>query len=362
MKFRSFIFVIVLLGVILFRGDFAATRVSLRLDRAIYTIGANMIAVISMAKNQFTSTLTRVYRADTPRTEGIAISPDLVAGGGDSTEAVIESESKPTLPSAASCSEDLPYTVSAKSFLVRNIDRGIILASRNTNDRWPIASLTKVMSSVIAAETMSPDARVTITEKAGKIEGSAGDLEQGDVFSLRDMIQAMIVASSNRAAQAVAEAESENDFVDRMQIKAHELGMEDTAFVEPTGLSFLNQSTARDLSALFIYTNRVHPDLLPLSRQKEISIRELTTNIIRILPSVNRFAGKPNFIGGKTGYTDLARRNFVGFFEVHPRTLTGVGVNGETLLSIVLGSPDAFAATNQLIDCLGSNRSLANWR
>lgn len=246
----------------------------------------------------------------------------------------------PPLP-ARRCNQD----ISAKAFLLRNMGDGTILLSKNSDNRWPIASITKLMTSLVAAETMPMDQRVQITEKAERTEGSIGNLKQGEIFSLRDILHAMLIPSSNRAAQAVSEVKNEGDFLEAMRAKAFELGMKDTAFAEPTGLSYLNQSTANDLYKLisFIYEN--NPDLLEISRKKSASLMELTGGKIRIFESTDKFAGAADFIGGKTGFTDEAQKNLVGVFRV----------SDDILASVILGSDDSFKATSELIDCAKIN-------
>ena len=85
----------------------------------------------------------------------------------------------------------------------------------------------------------------------------------------------MLVSSSNDAAAAIIENFGEKEFIDEMQKKAAELKMFQTSYLEPTGLSFINQSTANDLARLVNYARQNHPELLEISRQKEIEIFEL---------------------------------------------------------------------------------------
>ena len=123
-----------------------------------------------------------------------------------------------------------------------------------------------------------------------------------------------------------------------MQKKAAELKMFQTSYLEPTGLSFINQSTANDLARLVNYARQNHPELLEISRQKEIEIFELKSKKSRKLLSVNRFAGQPDFIGGKTGYIEESGRNLIALFNI----------NGKIILSIVLGADDSFKETEKI--------------
>ena len=213
-----------------------------------------------------------------------------------------------------------------------------IIFELNPEKRWPIASLTKLMTAVVAFEKMNLDKEIVMTEKVVATEGTAGECEVGEVFKLRDLIKVMLVSSSNDAAMAIAEDFGGRDFVNEMQKKAAELKMFSTTYLEPTGLSFINQSTASDLAKLMNYIYFKHPEILEISRQKEIEILDLKSGKKRKILTVNRFAGAPDFIGGKTGYIDEAGRNLISFFEI----------NGKTVLSIVLGSDDSFKETEKL--------------
>ena len=150
----------------------------------------------------------------------------------------------------------------------------------------------------------------------------------------------MLIVSSNDAAVAVAENFGEREFINEMQKKASELKMFQTTYLEPTGLSFINQSTADDLAKLATYIYFNHPEILEISRQKETELLELKSNTARKLLSIDKFAGEPDFIGGKTGYIEEADRNLIALFEI----------NGKTILTITLGADDSFEETARLKD------------
>ncbi|MEK9150563.1 MAG: serine hydrolase [Patescibacteria group bacterium] len=229
-----------------------------------------------------------------------------------------------------------------KAALLKYLNYNIAAFELNSQKRWPIASLTKLMTGVVAAEKIGFDKKITISEKAAKTEGAAGDFKTGEIFSSGDLIKAMMTVSSNDAAVALAEFFGENEFVNEMQKKASELMMRQTTFVEPTGLSFINQSTASDLEKLIIYIYYNHPEILAISKEREIEMKELKTAQRRKLININKFSGRNDFVGGKTGYTEEAGRNLIAFFEI----------NEQMILSVVLGAVDSFEETNKLLKCL----------
>ncbi len=241
---------------------------------------------------------------------------------------------------------------SGKAALAKYLDYNFNIFELNTEKRWPIASLSKLMTSLVAIEKMDLNRKIKMSETAVSTEGISGGFSSGEIFTVKDLIKAMLVVSSNDAAAAIAEnfgepsnstelsLRGENSFIDEMQKKAAELNMFQTTYLESTGLSFVNQSTAADLAKLMSYIYLNHPEILEISRQKETKITDLASGRTRELISINRFAGEGDFIGGKTGYIEEADHNLMGLFSV----------NGKTVLTITLGAEDSFSETQKLKD------------
>ncbi len=232
----------------------------------------------------------------------------------------------------------------SKAILIKYLDQNFNVFELNPEKRWPIASLTKLMVAVVALEKIDSDKKITMSEKAVSTEGEVGDFKAGEVFKVKDLIKAMLISSSNDAAMAIAENfdGGEKEFVNETQKKAAELKMFSTTYLEPTGLSFINQSTVNDLMKLAIYIYFNHPEILEISRLKEISILELNSNRYRKLTNIDKFAGEADFLGGKTGYIEEAGRNLVAFFKI----------NGGKFLTITLGADDSFKETEMLKDAI----------
>jgi D-alanyl-D-alanine carboxypeptidase len=121
--------------------------------------------------------------------------------------------------------------------------------------------------------------------------------------------------------------------------------MVNTSFFDPTGLSTLNFSTAEDLEKLAIYILKNAPDFFLITRTPTLSIQEQMTGVRRSIINNNVFAGRPWFIGGKTGYTDDARGNL----------LTMLSHNNRTFTISILGSSDRFGDTERIIDWITVN-------
>ncbi|HZY16751.1 MAG TPA: serine hydrolase [Ramlibacter sp.] len=137
---------------------------------------------------------------------------------------------------------------------VMDQDTHKVLLGKNASAVLPIASLTKLMTGVIVTDAKLPmDEKLTITRAdVDHLKGSSSRLRVGTVLTRRQALHLALMSSENRAAHALARTYpgGEEAFVSAMNVKARKLGMVDTRYVEPTGLSSDNQSTARDLALL----------------------------------------------------------------------------------------------------------------
>ena len=115
--------------------------------------------------------------------------------------------------------------------------------------------------------------------------------------------------------------------------------MTDTWFREPTGLEDENTATVNDLIKLMKYVFKERPEFTYLSRQKETAVVDLISGEEKFYESINKFAGRPDFIGGKTGYTEAAGENLVSLFKKEEKVI----------LVIVLGAEDRFLETEILL-------------
>ena len=150
----------------------------------------------------------------------------------------------------------VPQRLELKSTVAYVVDQetGNVVLQKNADAVVPIASLTKLMTGVVIAEAqLPPDEKITITDDdVDHIKFSSSHLPVGTVLTRREALHLALMASENRAAHALARTYpgGESAFVSAMNNKARQLGMDGTGYVEPTGLSSQNQSSARDLAAL----------------------------------------------------------------------------------------------------------------
>jgi serine-type D-Ala-D-Ala endopeptidase (penicillin-binding protein 7) len=198
--------------------------------------------------------------------------------------------------------------------LVLDQDTDEVLFSKNAQAVLPIASLTKLMTAVVVTEANLPlDEMITITDDDIDTEkGSRSRLKVGTTLARGDMLHLALMSSENRAAHALGRTYPGGlaVFVAEMNHKAHELGMKDTRYVEPTGLSSNNQSSARDLATL-VKTAHEHQIIRELSTSPEYAV-EVGNRPVQFR-TTNGLVKSPEWDIGlqKTGYISEAGRCLV---------------------------------------------------
>lgn len=198
--------------------------------------------------------------------------------------------------------------------LVLDQDTNEVLFSKNSQAVLPIASLTKLMTALVVTEAGLPlDETMTVSQDDVDTEkGSRSRLRVGTQLSREEMLHLALMSSENRAAHALGRyyPGGMKAFVAAMNRKAAELGMRDTHYVEPTGLSSLNQSSARDLATLVnaAYQHQIIRELsTSLEYQVEVGNRQLQYR------NTNGLVRSPSWEIGlqKTGYISEAGRCLV---------------------------------------------------
>jgi D-alanyl-D-alanine endopeptidase (penicillin-binding protein 7) len=198
--------------------------------------------------------------------------------------------------------------------LVMDQDTNEVLFSKNSEAVLPIASLTKLMTAVVVTEARLPlDEAITITDEDIDTEkGSRSRLRVGTQLAREDMLHLALMSSENRAAHALGRSYPGGlgAFVAAMNDKARALGMNDTHYVEPTGLSSKNQSSARDLATLVKAAHEV-PLIRELSTSPEYMV-EVGNRSVQFR-TTNGLVKNPDWEIGlqKTGYITEAGRCLV---------------------------------------------------
>ena len=234
------------------------------------------------------------------------------------------------LPVTADPAGSVAPSVSAKSAVLMEAGSGRILYAKNANERLPMASTTKIMTALVALESAQPDRIVRIPAEAVGVEGSSVYLYEGEELTLEQLLYALLLSSANDAAVAIAVdlAGSVEDFADRMNAKAAELGLTNTHFINPHGLDDPDHYTTAAELATITREALKNPLFRKIVATKKATIpqggeadRRLLVNHNKLL---NRYAGA---IGVKTGYTKRSGRSLVSAAEREGVTLIAVTIN-----------------------------------
>lgn len=201
--------------------------------------------------------------------------------------------------------------VHAASAFVYDLDRGEVLLSRRADERRPVASLTKVVSS-LAFASFDPDLEREACidyEQRPTRNGARSKLDTGDCAQAWDFLGAALVASDNRAAYALAASagRSVDELVAQMNQVSADLGMGLSSWVDPSGLEDENLSTARDLARATVALASI-PELQIAASAPSWDLHRDGREVRRLF-STNRLIERPDleFVAAKTGYTDTAR-------------------------------------------------------
>ncbi|MDP3962379.1 MAG: serine hydrolase [bacterium] len=206
--------------------------------------------------------------------------------------------------------------VSAEAYLVKNLDTGKIYSERNTRSVFPIASITKLITALVALENIGPDKKITITqEMLDGGYGDAGHLVVGESLTVSELTYPLLMESSNDVAEALAQSYGYGAFLGKMNEFVSSLGMSATSFRDASGMSSGNVSSANDLYILAKYLYTKKKPILDLSRTKVMALASTTEHGEHTFKTINPFSFDPNFVGGKTGRTNEAKESMISLFR-----------------------------------------------
>ncbi len=236
-----------------------------------------------------------------------------------------------------------PLGISAQAYVLMEADTGKVLLSKNGDEKRPIASTTKIMTTLLCLESGGLDDWFVVDPEAIRVEGSSMGLQEGDVVTKRMLCYGMLLPSGNDAANATAVrlAGSIPEFAKLMNARAARIGMTHTCFVTPSGLDAKGHgASARDMG-LLARTAMQNPDFRAICSQSRAEVCFGNPPYNRWLKNTNKLLTMyEGVVGVKTGFTDAAGRCLVSFCER----------DGVSLLCVTLHAKDDWNDHMKLYD------------
>ncbi len=268
--------------------------------------------------------------------------------------AQINQESSTSSPESI-CLMDI---ISAESFLVINVEKqgkDTVLFEKKQNSELPIASITKLMTYLVANEFYKNEQDIIITKEAAQQANTLNALTEGDELKVSELIPIMLIESSNDAAFALTKVIGEEGFLDLMNFKAKELGLLNTHFYNPTGVDpearnmpqdQINYSTVRDIAQLTKTLIFTQPAFLKIVSKKEYPLYKEGV-MVSTLKNTNELIGEvPEIIGGKTGTTDRAGGCLMVIMKLNKDDESAYTIG------VILNSKDRFSDMKTLLNCV----------
>ena len=254
------------------------------------------------------------------------------------------------IPNASVLADDteaFDLKLTAQSAILIEASTGRVIWEKDADVRHYPASMTKMMTGILALEKLPPKADVVISPNAAATEDCPLEIVAGECLSADNIITGMLMESDNGAAVAIAEAVdgSVSQFVQRMNERAQAIGMSNTHFVNPNGLTEANHfSTARGMAKLarFAMNNKKFREIV--STKNQVIHWEVPARQQKLAENTNKLLANYNGMNGiKTGWTEAAG----GCLAASARR------NGVELIAIVMQTPgpdDRFADASKLLD------------
>lgn len=244
----------------------------------------------------------------------------------------------------------------ARSAVVWDVKNQRVLFNKNADDIRPLASITKLMTALVAYELLDPEEKVRITLDALKEQGDSG-LVDGEEFTTQNLADLVLIESSNDGASALGmragevisgDADPETLFVRAMNVRAEELGLAKTEFKNTTGLDLSETEagaygSARDVARLMDYIITSIPEAVALT-SLEVTTIPNEEGEYHVAKNTNEVADSlEGLLASKTGYTALSGGNLV--------VAVNVGLNRPVVV-VVMGSSyeGRFRDTEKLVD------------
>lgn len=236
--------------------------------------------------------------------------------------------------------------LSSRSAVIMDYDSGRILYQKNADDRLPIASITKIVGSLVILDVFGNNLNriVTVGPNSANEPGSQINLVQGERMTVHNLLKGMLIHSGNDAAVALAEAVagSTTNFVALMNQKVDDLGLKNTHFADVAGFDSVDHySTAKDM-AKATQVALSNPIFASIVTMEKTTIKDVTGTNSHVLVNTNQLVGKyENVIGVKTGTSEGAGESLVAAVG---------GDSNQKVILVLLNSPDRFREGKLALD------------
>jgi serine-type D-Ala-D-Ala carboxypeptidase (penicillin-binding protein 5/6) len=235
----------------------------------------------------------------------------------------------------------------AQSGLVINLSKNKTIYAKQANQALPIASLTKIMTALVALESVPLEQKMVVSYQAAQTGEATMNLETGEKLAFEELLYGLMLVSGNDAALVIAENTAGRVplFINLMNEKAKTLNLKETKFYNPHGLDQNNpphnQSTAYELAILAKYALDKFPILEKIAATKDITINN-SRHHKKYSLSNNLGLEKtyPGLVGIKPGYTDAAKYCLIGLVEKNEEKILVVLLNSSNLKKDLTGLLD----------------------
>lgn len=200
--------------------------------------------------------------------------------------------------------------LSAQAYAAVDLETGEIIAGQNLDQVFPIASISKLLTAVVSLEIIDQESDVVISKAAAETYGTQGSLAVGEKLPAKELLYPLLLESSNDAAEALARHFGREQFMLALNNKLGAIGLHNTRFEDPSGLSPNNNSTARDLAKLARYIYQSKSYIFELTQEKKHTYKH------HVWTNGNKFVNRIDYLGGKNGYIDEAKQTQVALFDL----------------------------------------------
>ena len=241
-------------------------------------------------------------------------------------------------------------SIGAKYFLVGDIETNQIIFSKGEDDSVPIASVTKLMTALIADEEIGMEKETIISQRAINTLGEQGNVRRGEKYSIEELLYPLLLESSNDVSEVLAEFDDRVSFLEYMNSKAELLKMTKTLYRDPSGLSSKNVSSPNDLFKLVQYIAKYRNFIFEITQEKSHRLGN------KVWHSNSKFKNYKGYLGGKNGYISAAGKTNIGLFEVEFEGDHGDKKDNKRKIAIIiLNTQDIERDTRNILNYLQKN-------